>query len=102
MGGERKSRRGRLRPGKIITQVIVFLLLGAIVNVAVAWWCAWWWTADPGPLWREYANGWPRRVPESWPAPEVEYWDSDFGAALVQIVGYSEDHYCTLALYQCG
>jgi hypothetical protein len=40
MGGERKSRSGRLRPGKIITHVIVFLLLlsgGAIVNIAVAW-----------------------------------------------------------------
>ena len=39
MGGDRKRRRGRLRPGKIITQVIVFLLVGAIVNVAVAWGC---------------------------------------------------------------
>jgi hypothetical protein len=40
MGGQRTRRSGRLRPGKIITQVIVFLLLlsgGAIVNVAVAW-----------------------------------------------------------------
>jgi hypothetical protein len=30
----------RRRPAKIITRVIVFLLLGAIVNVAVAWGCA--------------------------------------------------------------
>jgi hypothetical protein len=36
MGG----RRNRIR--KIITRVIVFLLLGAIVNVAVAWGCAYW------------------------------------------------------------
>jgi hypothetical protein len=42
MGGERKSRSGRLRPGKIITRVIVFLILGAVVNVAVAWGCALW------------------------------------------------------------
>jgi hypothetical protein len=42
MGGERNRQRTRLRPGKIITQVIVFLLLGAIVNVAVAWGCARW------------------------------------------------------------
>ena len=48
MGGERKSRRRRLRPGKIITQVIVFLLLGAIVNVAVAWAGALWDPADVG------------------------------------------------------
>jgi len=40
MGGHRTRHRSRLRPGRIITQVIVFLLLGAIVNVAVAWACA--------------------------------------------------------------
>ena len=48
MGGERTKRRSRLRPRKIITQVIVFLLLvsgGAVVNVAVAWGIAVW--VDP-------------------------------------------------------
>jgi hypothetical protein len=39
MGDQRTRRRRRLRPGKIITQAIVFLLLGAIVNVAMAGGC---------------------------------------------------------------
>ena len=38
----RGSPRTHPRPRKIITQVIVFLLLGAIINVAVAWGCARW------------------------------------------------------------
>ena len=42
MGGHRNRHRRRLRARKIITHVIVLLLLGAIVNVAVAWGCAWW------------------------------------------------------------
>jgi hypothetical protein len=39
MVGMRMGRR-------IITRVIVFLLLGAIVNVAVAWGCTWWASGD--------------------------------------------------------
>ena len=35
-----KQRRGTVR--RIITRVCIFLLLGAIVNVAVAWGCALW------------------------------------------------------------
>ncbi|MDY7109169.1 MAG: hypothetical protein SYC29_11095 [Planctomycetota bacterium] len=42
MGGQQTRQRRRLRPGKIITQVIVFVGLGAIVNVAVAWGFAAW------------------------------------------------------------
>ena len=38
MGG----RLSRARIPRIITAVCVFLLLGAIINVAVAWGCAYW------------------------------------------------------------
>ncbi|MCI0362240.1 MAG: hypothetical protein L0Y44_03805 [Phycisphaerales bacterium] len=42
MGGYRNSPRLRPRnPRKIATRVLAFLLLGAIVNVAVAWACGW-------------------------------------------------------------
>jgi len=80
MGGHRTRRRRRLRPGKIITQVIVFLLLGAIVNVAVAWGCiaAWEWPfIDRFPAELRYLSDdeltWPRRVSEHWPAPHEAF-----------------------------
>jgi hypothetical protein len=65
MGGERTNRCRRLRPGKIITQVIVFLLLGAILNVAVAWACAIRSETDDGAIIE--VDQWPRRVPDDWP-----------------------------------
>jgi hypothetical protein len=36
-----KQRRGIRRPRKVVIRAGIFLLLGAIVNIAVAWGCAW-------------------------------------------------------------
>jgi hypothetical protein len=37
-----KQRRGIRSPRKVVIRAGIFLLLGAIVNIAVAWWCALW------------------------------------------------------------
>ena len=63
-----------------LTQIALFLILGAIVNVAVAWGCACW-----SPMtWAELAIGeelpWPLPVPDDW--PPVPTWigrDRSFG-----------------------
>jgi hypothetical protein len=53
-----------------IVTVLIFLLLGAIVNIAVAWGCAlcihaWEWNWNR----QEFDSGeWPRSVPITWPA----------------------------------
>ena len=62
-------------------KLVAFLLLGAIVNVAVAWGCALWPPAVPssphgGDGVPKLAPGtsWPRPVPAGWPSPSRGGW----------------------------
>jgi hypothetical protein len=93
---ERSHPRKRLRPGRIITRVIVFLLLGAIVNVAVAWGCSLWLcndllvsrTPDPVPsataTWPFYLQG------AGWPKVDTVYdYGHCFGGDAVVLEGYT-------------
>jgi len=62
------SRRSRVR--SIVTRVVVFLLLGAIVNVAVAWGSAVFvdWQNPPGRLFEHDASySWPATPPRTYP-----------------------------------
>ena len=67
--------------------IAVFLLLGAVVNVAVAWGCALWGPPLPyvGPT--TPAGMWHRPVPNDWPRPVVRKIQSNFGHT--RIVTYS-------------
>ncbi len=64
-----------------LAQLVVFLLLGAVVNVAVAWGCALWAPmVSSGPNSRgEYSKlapgmPWPRSVPADWPSLHSGSW----------------------------
>lgn len=79
--------RDDMKRGRVIgVRLVVFLLLGAVINIAVAWGCAIWsdaplmrpakWTADSSDLERLQRLGWtPRPANQSW-----EYWHSIHGA----------------------
>ena len=71
--------------------IAVCLLLGAVVNVAVAWGCAEWsWPSSPGTGTRvSPGNGWPRAVPAGWPRPVSWFIDTSFGTTWNQSVGYT-------------
>ncbi len=65
--------------------IAVFLVAGAVVNVAVAWGCALW---AEQPLMRVEAvtlddAPWPRPVPRGWPPPTSRFVDSTFGTTSV-------------------
>jgi hypothetical protein len=68
MGDITTNRRPRMRR---LLKLGVFLMLGAIVNVAVAWGCALWLPYPvlftPTPI--ECPDTWPAYLQESWPAP---------------------------------
>jgi hypothetical protein len=64
--GGHARMKSRLRT--IITRVLVFLLLGAIVNVAVAWGCAAW-IGCPRREYRASFEPWVREVPTEWLPP---------------------------------
>ncbi len=64
-----------------LLMVVTFLLLGAVLNVAVAWGCALWGpmvSSGPpgGDLFPKLAPGtsWPRPVPAEWPSPSYGSW----------------------------
>jgi hypothetical protein len=100
-----KQRRSIGRPRKFIISAVMFLLLGAIMNIAVAWGCA---LAaqrrssvlplpDPPIEWR-------RSVPSNWPSkPRVESFGICRGWGGVvwhdQLAGYPGDfHLCVFRL----
>ncbi len=70
--------------------IAVFLLLGAVVNVAVAWGCAVWAPPAPGvDTSQRLANGshWPRRVPDAWPLPRFGGTAHSFGSTVIIMGG---------------
>ena len=69
--------------------IAVFLLLGAVVNVAVAWGCEMWAPVPPTPagIPIEEGSDWPRRVDAEWPAPQMHETVSSWG--LTWLLTYS-------------
>jgi hypothetical protein len=76
--------------------IVLFVLLGAVVNVGIAWFVTGW-TAWPGGFaaleWTAHGIQWPPRAPDRWPPPDnlVRYesfgWNLDRHVAIV----YEED-----------
>ena len=64
-----------------IFKLILFLLLGAIVNVAVAWGCAFTWPGYSAMM-NVSDRDWPHGVPQGWPPPEVVNKYRGFGWAI--------------------
>ena len=75
--------------------LIVFLLLGAIINIAVAWGCILWSSGEFGskPT-TSSAGAWPGRVPSSWPAisRSINAYDV-FG--LTEVLAYGQERQTT-------
>ncbi len=68
-------------------KLVLFLLLGAIVNVAVAWECALW--SQIAVHWNTSTTRWERLVPDSWPPPSSESSWRGFGVDIRQTVSWS-------------
>ena len=70
--------------------VVIFLLAGAVVNVAVAWGCvavaSWPSSIVDSP---DLAMVWPREVPEHWPPTDVKQELRGFGLAVSRALGRS-------------
>jgi len=62
-----------------IFTILLFLLLGAIVNIAVAWGLAISVDVDSEPTGFEERAEWPDVVPENWPGPLIGVWRGGFG-----------------------
>jgi len=82
--------------------ILLFLLLGALVNVAVAWGCACWSPYHGRVVSPEHWSGWSRSVPESWPPPTKHMLVPGVGSRLVVFLGRDEDLRYSLGLYQWG
>jgi hypothetical protein len=62
-----------------VLTILLFLLLGAMVNVAIAWALAVSVDLESAPTWWEVKAEWPEAVPDSWPGPPVAVWREGFG-----------------------
>ena len=58
---------------------VIFLLAGAVVNVAVAWGCSVWSCYTGAAASSEPATEWPRPVPNDWPTPHDKMRNNGFG-----------------------
>ena len=74
---------------RIIAKLFVFLLLGAVVNVAVAWGCATWGRhPDDLPQWRFIRSHWVKSIPPDWsPRPDFASKVVTFGQTFVSCEG---------------
>ncbi len=93
-----------------VMRIMLFLLLGAIINVAVAWGCvAFNPTRDFGDLrWQHLAaddsalsQGWPVNVPDKWGHPDVPGYQVSHGAVEVLCV-YADQGRYELLLFTVG
>ncbi len=89
---------------RCIIIVVIFLLAGALVNVAAAWGCAWFPPSLPGEgaffelrrwLWDKTGSAerieqpdWPRDVPPHWPQPRVRLHMRWLGFDQVQFIAF--------------
>ena len=67
-------------------KLVVFLLLGAIMNVLVSYSCVAWSSPWPGGTAIELpvpGRSWPRKVPMNWPAPRGLFASSSLGHSVV-------------------
>ena len=72
-------------------KLVVFLLLGTVVNVAVAWGIVLWTPQQPrGPGLAVVLNqfDWPRPVPPDWPAPQRQNFGRTWGLSSIQTMAY--------------
>jgi hypothetical protein len=73
---------------RIIARASVFLLLGAVVNIAVAWGCVKW---SPDPL--DSASGvgpWPVAAPGDWPAES--HWLRQASCGLTESIAFAAEN----------
>ncbi len=88
--------------------IAICLLLGAVVNVAVAWGCGLWSPVDNTVVTSESESlTWPRPVAESWPSPDVWERGSGFGVDfdyLAAVHKIMDDNYYIyrIAIYDRG
>ena len=71
---------------RLLLIIAICLLLGAVVNVAVAWGCAAW---APSPARQEAEGNWPARVPVEWGNTCSLYIGSNLGVMEVHALGRS-------------
>ena len=71
-----------------LTKLVLFLLLGAVVNVAVAWGIVLWTPTPtfPGMADRPKQIDWPRPVPPDWPAPLIQFSAETWGLSRLLTV----------------
>jgi hypothetical protein len=76
------------RSRRIIRIALVFLLIGAAVNVGVAWGCI---LAAANTLWSQRfdtGDPWPRQVPQRWPPPRIIEGHRATGVEADQYLGH--------------
>ena len=75
-----------------LTKLVVFLLLGAVVNVAVAWGCVLWSgrIPDPGPF-VDISDpfAWPRDVSADWPAAQKQTMSRSWCLTLLLTIAHA-------------
>ncbi len=64
---------------RLIVRATIFLLLGAVVNVLVAWGCACWSPSPPYERTRRAETAWSAPVPDDWPPLGRQSVDRGFG-----------------------
>ncbi len=82
----------------------VFLLAGAVVNVAVAWACCWLGPLPPVPVQPdlEVTRDWPRAVPDDWPSWPTFSQDSASVGNTFKGASKVSDRRYQLVVYQSG
>jgi hypothetical protein len=81
-------RRRGISNVRIIVQATIFLLLGAIVNVAVAWGCVCWSETTKMVDRDSVTLEWPAEVSETWPKTARQHWYR--GVGLVEISAHGD------------
>lgn len=72
-------------------KIVVLLIIGAVVNVAVAWGIVLWTPQEPrGPGMAVLLNqiDWPRQAPADWPAPQRQNSGRTWGLSAIQTMAH--------------
>ncbi len=84
--------------------VVIFLLAGAVVNVAVAWGCSWFGSLPPVASQPdlEVIRDWPRAVPDDWPSWPTSVLDIASVGNTFTVTCKVSDRRCHLVVHQTG